>query len=510
MSVFDWFKGKNASPISLEEIGALNIATQPAKIPVPKVKAGQQAIPSYLKTAAPSDNVLPATDRRLANTNIENTRSLATTWDTLRELVAASPDLSSAMFAYNRTAITPSYTAVARNLDGTCNPEATAALQQLLVRLDIMQDYTDGFSGIPDLRSCSESLSKEIMTYGGMALELVLGKDRLPRALVPISVTKIKFRSDTKWLKPFQLVAGVEVDLDIPTFFYSSLDQDLLQAYASSPFESAIQPVMFSTEFTNDLRRVIKKAIHPRLYAIIDSEKFKKSIPQDVAIDPDKLKSYMASVISEIESKVNGLNPEDAIIAFDAIEFSYMTNGNISLDAEYRVLSDIADAKMATGAKTLPSILGHGSGSQNVASSETLLFMKNAEGAVQKKLNDLYSRALTLAVRLYGFDVYVQFKYDEIDLRPSSELEAFKTMKQSRILDQLSLGLITDVEASIVLTGGLPPTGAPELSGTFFRASSGTDPNAVEDNPYSGTSTGGNGGGLNQGITPKTPKKAKS
>ena len=140
--------------------------------------------------------------------------------------------------------------------------------------------------------------------------------------------------------------------------------------------------------------------------------------------------------------------------------------------------------------------------------SETLLFMKNVEGAVQLKLNDMYSRALTLAVRLFGFDVYVQFKYAEIDLRPASELEAFKSMKQSRVLEQLSLGLITDEEASIILTGGLPPAGAPLLSGTFFRASSGTDP-TVEGNGYSNTSGGGNGGGLGQAITPDTPQKPK-
>ena len=66
------------------------------------------------------------------------------------------------------------------------------------------------------------------------------------------------------------------------------------------------------------------------------------------------------------------------------------------------------------------------------------------------------------------------------------------------------------MEASIQLTGGLPPAGAPKLSGTFFRPSSGQDPTAVADaNAYSNTGTGGNGGGLNQAITPDTPKNPK-
>lgn len=514
MALFNWFS-KSKTSVSLEELGQINAAslapktgsTKQAMIPVPKVKPKQQSVPGYLKTAKPSDNVLPIQDRRLANTNIEAVRNLGTTQETLRELAAASPDLSASVFAYIRTAITSSYTAIARNLDGTCNKEATAVLQQLITRLNFLQDYTDGFSGIPDLRSCSESLAKELVLYGAMSLELVLGKDRLPRSFMPVSVTKIKFRADDKWLKPFQKIGGDEIDLDIPTFFYASLDQDLLQPYASSPLESAIQPVMFSAEFSNDLRRIVKKAIHPRIQAVIDSEKFKKNIPSDVASDPDKLVAYMNAVISEIEGKLNGLNPEDAVIAFDTLDIKYLTGGNISLDAEYKVLTDIIDSKMATGAKTLPSILGHGSGSQNIASSETLLFMKNADGAVQQKLNDIYSRALTLAIRLYGFDVYVEFKYAEIDLRPTSELEAFKTMKQSRLLEQLSLGLISDDECAIALTGTLPPAGAPILSGTFFRVSSG---NLEAGNAYSNTSSGGNGGGLSQAITSDAPKNPKS
>lgn len=509
MKIASWFSSLTQRPSNTGSVSTLEAASAPAKVAPPKVKAGQQAIPSFLKTAKPTDAPLPITDRRLASSNIEAVRNLGTTWDTTREMIAASPDLSSAVFAYLRTAITTDYTAIAKNMDGTFNREATVALQQLITRLNVLQDYTDGFSGITGLRSCSESLAKELISYGGMSLELVLGKDRLPRALVPISITKIKFRADGKWLKPFQKIGGDEVDLDIPTFFYNSLDQDLLNPYASSMLESAIQPVLFSAEFQNDLRRVVKKAIHPRIQAVIDSEKFKKNIPADIASDPTKLVAYMAAAITDIEGIINGLNPEDALITFDAVDIKYMTGGNISLDAEYKVLNDIIDAKLATGAKTLPSILGHGSGSQNIASSETLLFMKNAQGAVQAKLNDIYSRAMTLAMRLYGFDVYVEFAYGDIDLRPASELEAFKSMEQSRILEQLSLGFITDEEASLALTGALPPVGAPVLSGTFFKGGAPVDPNA---NAYSGTSTGtgaAGGGALNQAVKSDAPKQPK-
>jgi hypothetical protein len=71
----------------------------------------------------------------------------------MRDLIRSTPDLSAAASAYLRTAITDDYTAYAKNLDGTFNPEATALLQQILVRLNVLGNYQDGFSSIGSLRS---------------------------------------------------------------------------------------------------------------------------------------------------------------------------------------------------------------------------------------------------------------------------------------------------------------------------------------------------------------------
>jgi hypothetical protein len=493
--VFGWLTKFFDSRGGMTPAEGFSAASKLAEVPTPtKLKAQQQASPSYLKTAKPSTtSALPRADRRLANTNLETYRTGIDSRQIIRDFAASSPDLSAAVNAYLRTAITAHYTAVAKNMDGTFNREATALLQQLLTRFDVVQDYEDGFSGTNSMRSNSESLGKELMLYGACSLELVLGKDRLPRTLQPVSTSQISFFPDKsgKWLSPKQLLSGTEIDLDIPTFFYTALDQDLLEPYASSPLEPALQMVLFSTEFMNDLRRIVKRAVHPRMTVKLDEEKFKKNIPPEALADTKKLAEYMAATIADIETKINTLNPEDVLVYFDTLGVDLLNNGNISLDAEYKTLNGIVDAKMTTGAKALPSILGHGSGSQNIASSETLLFMKNAAGSVQEKLNEIYSRALTLAVRLFGEDVYVEFRYAPIDLRPDAELEAFKVMRQSRTLELLSYGFITDDEASMQLTGQLTPAGFTPLAGTRFMQPVKADPNA---NPHS-NSPGGKGGG---------------
>jgi len=63
--------------------------------------------------------------------------------------------------------------------------------------------------------------------------------------------------------------------------------------------------------------------------------------------------------------------------------------------------------------------------------------------------------------------------------------------------------MLSDEEASVMLTGNLPPAGAPKLSGTFFRAGS-TDPNAVDV-----ASAQSNTGATNQTLNSDSPQAPK-
>ena len=479
----------------------MQAAAQLAPPQPPKVKSRDQiALPSYLKSASGSTSALPIKDRRLLTSDLTDIRNAADTRTAIKNFVGSSPDLSSAVFTYLRVAISRSYTAVAKNLDGTFNYEGTALVQQLLSRFDVLNDYSEGFAGTGSMRSNSESMGKELMEAGACCAELVLGKDRLPKRIQPLAVSQIKFKPDGKILKPVQVVSGTEIDLDVPTFFYVALDQDLLEPYASSPLEPALKPVLSSEDFQNDIRRIVKRVIHPRLEVIIDEEKFLASLPQSSKSSEEKIAEARSQVVSDITSMLSGLNPEDALVHFDSLGITLLNNGNASLSSEYQVLGQMLDGKMATGAKSMPSILGHGTKSANIASTETMLFAKAAEGAVQAKLNELYSRILTLAVRLHGVDCVVEFAYSPVDLRPDSELEAFKQSKQSRLLELLSLGMETDDDVCLQLTGKLPPAGYKPLSGTMFKSAKAE---GVDD------PTSNNGSALNQDQKSDQPAEGR-
>ncbi len=475
-------------------------------IMTPKTANKQQALPSYVPTATFVAAPLLRRDVNAANTDISSTSRLGTTTPAvIRALGRLNPDLSAALNAYLRVGIPENYTTIARNMDGTFNRDATALAMNIVRQLDLMPDYASGFSQVASLRSVCESLAKEILIEGACALELVLDKNRMPYKLQPVAASQIVFREDKDVQSIFaqQLIGGQYIDLDQPTFFYTALDQDLLTAYAISPLEAAVQPVLAASSFLQDMRRICQRHVFPRYDIVIDEEKLRERIPQNILNDSEACNQYLNDTIASIEQIINNAGVEEAMVHFDFFEIKFVGEGNHSDNAkDFEVVKSIYDEKVSTGAKTMPSILGHGSGSQNVASSETMVFMLSANGMVRLKLNEILSKAFTLAVRLFGLDVTVEFTFDPINLRPDDELEAFRAMKQSRILEQLSLGFLADDEASIALTRQLTPVGFKPLSGTgFFTPAAGGQPDA---NPL-----GNQQGALNQGLKPDTPTKPK-
>ena len=478
----------------------------PGQLPTPaptKAPNRAQALLSFKTQVARATSALQRQDRRLANTDIATYRTANDTRTVVRDLSASNPDLSATINSYLRVGIPNEYTVIARDPDGVINVEATKLAQELLRRLTYLGDVSLGYNPVSDLQSLSESLSKELLMYGSMALELALDKQRLPLYLNAVSVTKLQFKEEDGGVYPVQVIAGEEISLDIPTFFYISLDQDLLTAYSSSYMEPAIQAVLADTAFLNDLRKSMQRVIQPRLIATIIEDRVKQSAPPEIAVDPDKMGELYSRLIEELTAELNGLQPEDALVSFDNVKYDMLkaSSGGDKVADTLAIVQQLIESKLAAGAKSMPAILGRdANGSSSTTSA--MLFLKNAN-IIRTKLNILYSRMLTQAVRLMAQDVYVEFSYAELDLRPQAELEAYRSMKQSRILEQLSLGLITDEEASIQLTGNLPREGHKPLAGTMFRANNGN----LSANPTSQTS---NMNITEKTLNPSTPTQPKS
>jgi len=466
-------------------------------IPLPKPPKGAVSVPSYRTSVEASAAPLRRTDRDLANTDRLAARRLGDTRKVIRDLVKASPDMSSAVSFLLRTGIPERYTITVRDMDGKINPAATALAGELLRRLTYLGNV-DGSMGVQQgLQSLSESLSLELILDGAACLEVALDKARVPASFNAVSVTTLVMYDEDNSFKLTQKIGGEEIDLDLPTIIYVTVDSLLTEAYPSSYIESAIQPTLADADFSNDVRRALKRAILPRLTATIDSEKVKKMTPPEILADADKFTAYKNELIASVESVVNDLNPEDALVSYDSVAYAFVDGGH-DPSAIIERLQKVLNGKMVAGAKTLPVILGQAT-SSNASSAESLLYIKQAN-MLRVKLNEIYSRALTVAVRLLGQDCYAEFRYADIEMKPESELEAYKSMAQSRVLELLSLGMITDEEACLALTGNLPPAGYKPLMGTMFKVAK-ADPGG---NPDSNTSA------MDKTLKSDAPKSPKS
>lgn len=485
--------------------GDIEAAGSLPPVPMPKPPTKQQTIPSYRTQRDKSTSVLNRTDRNLSNTDATSYRTNQDTRKVLADLSRANPDLAATVNAYLRVGIPESYTVIARDFDGQVNVESTKKAQEIMRRMTFIGDPTLGYNPTTDIQSLSESLALDLLLSGAIGAELVLDKQRIPSYIQPVSVTTIQFREDDTGLYPVQVLSGNEISLDIPTFYYLSIDQDLLKAYADPYLQSSIQAVLADSQFLNDLRRTMRRTTNPRIVAKIIEEKVDKSVSETVRNDPELLAAHYTELISALTETLADLQPESALVTLDSVEFDLISGSGGSSGGAAGLMKgvqEIIERKLLAGAKTSAAVLGR-DGQSSSATTSTMLFMKNAN-IIRVKLGVLYSRILTTALRLLGDDVYVEFNFAELDLRPEHELEAYKAMRQSRILELLSIGLLPDAEACIKLTGNLPPDGMTPLSGTMFKS------NKVDvANPDSQTSTM-NQGGAKDNLKPSTPSNSKT
>lgn len=469
--------------------------------PLPRAPNKPVSTPSHRTQATPQATAVRRTVRNLADTPRTAARTGANAYAITRELAEASPDLSSAVSTLLRTGIPEKFTIVGRNLDGQVDRPATELAHELLRRITFLGAADGSYGAQMSIQSLSESLGKELIYYGAAAVEVALDKARVPASLNPVSVTKLKAYDEDESVRWVQEVGGVEIDLDIPTFVYVAADQLLTEAYSSGFIQAATQPTLADAEFSDDLRRVLKRSVHPRVNVTIDSEKIRKNTSPEVLHDPEKFAAHQTSILTAVQEMVNGLAPEDALVSFDSVSYDLLGADNDAATIIEKI-QKVLNGKLAAGAKTLPVVLGHG-GSSNSSSTESLLYIKTAN-MLRLKLNEIYSRALTVAIRIMGIDGYVEFRYADIELRPESELAAFRSMQTSNTLQLLSLGFITDDEAALQLTGHLTPAGFTPLAGTGFFSSNAAGSQINTENPTSNTSA------VERTLKPKTPTAPKT
>jgi hypothetical protein len=441
-------------------------AKTPAAVQVVGKLSSEQQSPSALRIDPTM--ILGRSDRNYHTRNLNDYR-YANDADTMLMLLSKiDPDMSTGIWNFMRLA-NSGLRIVAVDLKNVPSPKGQEMLNAMCTRIAGLDNYKDWALYKP-VELVATQLIKYVLVRGGCALETVLGKDKRVNNLCVIDPLKVTFvHKSVGVFIPQQLdIDGKYINLDIPTFFWNVLDQDADDPYETPPFLPAVSAILFNMAFMQDLERIVKKMAYPRLTVKIIESTLRKFAPLIAQSDETKMAEWLQSQKSAIGTALRGLAPEDAAVFFDSIEVDVLESKH-NATVDFRPLKEVIDQRIIAGLKSLPTILGRQFGSsQTIGGVEALLYSKSI-ASIQEVVSTILTRALTLCLRLEGHQGYVKVSYAPVNLKPENELETFKVLKQSRTLELLSLGFITDGEAAKELTGDPTlPVGFKPLSGTGF------------------------------------------
>jgi hypothetical protein len=162
---------------------------------------------------------------------------------------------------------------------------------------------------------------------------------------------------------------------------------------------------------------------------------------------------------------------------------------------------EVLNAQNQAGLKTMATIIGRGTSGVNTASVEARIAAMNAD-ELNEPLAEMWQGLFSFMLHMQGYQGFVDVTFEPVEMRPQLELEPQKTMKQARLLQDLSLGNITDEEYHLEMYNRLPPDGAAELSGTGFMNAATASVDAEGVSP--------NGDPLGRGLASPDSKSARS
>ena len=384
----------------------------------------------------------------------------------IRTLTREDGLFSSASNSMVALAANSGYRIAGLNGQGAMDLAVMSAAYTIMDAFTTLHDYSKGFNDKPGMQSLLATLMTDVITTGGCGVELVLDKTFGPERLVPVGYSTITWEADGNGGRYPTQDSG-KIDLNLPTVFVAEHNRNADEAYSVSLLRPGLSHTISFNEFLEDMNRAVNRTGHSRLTAKILAEKVWAAAPDDVKNDPNKRNNYFNTVRQQVEQALEGLEPEDALVAYDSVEYAVHDTGGSK--ADYSPMLTTLGNLLGASLKTPASVSGlRAAGGQGLSNAETLIYLKVVDAA-RPPVEEVMSRALTLAVRLMGIEGYVYFEFNPINLRPDEELEAYKGTKQKRVLELLSLGVINDAEACYEL--GVRPQGliAP-LAGTGFAS----------------------------------------
>ena len=473
---------------------------------LPKKKAKTDGN-AYTDTYRPGNTNTLTTPAYLEHADdLYDSRAVTNSNELLQNLFRQDPDCSAAVNAYLTSSNTP-MVSYAVDSNGDISLEGTKTLQYLIDRVTNRNDYTLNYQMKSSLTTIREELKYMLLLRGAVGAELVFDKTLQPKEIRNVDMHFVQW-TETKNgdFKPIQKTqeSGEEISLDVPTFFTTFFRRDPTSVYTYSYFVSAINVIAARQQVINDLYRIMNITGFPRIDITVLEEVIKKSAPVETQANPDLLRQYISQTVQDVVNRFNAIKPQQPMGHTDSVEVKMINDKNPGGSLQISEVIETLNGQNQAAMKVVGSVLGRGASGVNTASVEAMVFAKNAS-ELNKPIDYLLSEIFTLALRMTGFDGRAVMYSREVELRTATELENQLTMRQARLLEQLSLGIIKDEDFYLDMWGKIPSDPS-ALSGTNFQATKINTSDTTSNTDPLGRSLTPEGGDMAKSNANKTTK----
>ncbi len=439
--------------------GTISTSNIPDYDPVSDFGGTRTTLPKFVQGGGGVFGALPKKTQRELGLD-DFTLSTMSVEDLIDTLIDAHPDVSFAVWNFMRIG-SSGYTIRVEDLEnGEIYEEGQLEIQNLIKRLS--QPNIEQFELSRDFDKIVDQLMLSTITRGACALELVLTPNYDDVAFIaPVDPATVDFKFENDRYVPYQ--DEETLSLDIPTFFYDGLDEMIDDPYGRSPILGAINAVIFQLQVLNDLKQVVHNQGYPRFDITILEEVLLKRMPIAIRNNEEKKQQWLNEKLQEIIDMYNNLDPDDSFVHYDSVQIGMAgggQSGGALIDPEK--LMNVIDHQIMAGLKTLSTILGRRStgNTESFAKMEIKLYIKGVE-AIQKTVERILSRALTLALNIKGMQGIVYFEFNPIEIRTSLETAQFEQIHLMNCQFKRDQGWISQEEAAILAVGHEPVADGP-------------------------------------------------
>lgn len=482
-------------------------------------KVGQLILPTNVQTggkatsptynAQQSDQALSALETNKHLRDLLSERATEEDDDLIATLMQYDPDVGAAVGAYLTLSNTP-MRYVAKTPEGEIDSDSIDKISQLITQMSYPVNYEDGFTPDRTLKTRNQALRYMLLKRGSISVEMILDDQFGVLDVRNVDTKTLKwYEKENGFLKPVQNINNTEVDLDIPTFYYSSHRQDPNSPYSKSPFISVINTVYARLQVINDLYNIMQITGYPRMDVKVLEESIVRHMPEDQKRDNNKRSAYVNQQIRTITSSFASIRADQPVVHTDSVEIDTLNTPNGSVGIDIRPVIEVLNAQNQAALKSVATVLGRGESGVNTASVEAQIFSMQAS-EINEPLASVWSNLLTFALRLSGSTSFVEVYFDQPEMRPPNELEPAMVQRQARLRKDLSSGLITDDEYHWKMYNRPRPTTAPLLSGTGFEDDNSEDDTSGTASAATNTPQKDQPNSVQRSQTKKSDSSAKS